>query len=190
MNSSNLLFCRPGSWQGRRSHVLGNQVIRMTTLVSGGHIADFRLEESADAASVSPLWVPPWRTIEPDHYRESDHRSKYGTITEGKLLSGLAGHCICLDYFGLPSAEEAKQGLSLHGEAPSSKWRSSGISLNRQRVSLAMSVRLPVAGLRFSRTIELRKGESVAHFKEVVRNERKADHFFQSKTSSWRRARS
>jgi hypothetical protein len=150
----------------------------MTTLVSGGHIADFRLEESADAASVSPLWVPPWRTIEPDHYRESDHRSKYGTITEGKLLSGLAGHCICLDYFGLPSAEEAKQGLSLHGEAPSSKWRSSGISLNRQRVSLAMSVRLPVAGLRFSRTIELRKGESVAHFKEVVRNERKADHFF------------
>jgi hypothetical protein len=35
-----------------------------------------------------------------------------------------------------------------------------------------------VSGLRFSREIELRKGESVAYFKEIVRNEKKADHFF------------
>jgi hypothetical protein len=39
-------------------------------------------------------------------------------------------------------------------------------------------VRLPVAGLRFSREIRLRGGESVAYFAETVFNERKADHFF------------
>jgi hypothetical protein len=41
-----------------------------------------------------------------------------------------------------------------------------------------MSVRLPVAGLRFSREIELRKDEPVVYFTETVRNERKSDHFF------------
>ena len=175
MKSSKALFCNRASWQGRQAYVLGNNVIRMTTLTGGGHIAEFQLE---DSPSVSPLWVPPWKTIEPHEYREKAHARDYGTITEGKLLSGLVGHNICLDYFGSPSVEEAQQGLSQHGEAPWSKWRKSGISVSQQKVALEMSVRLPVCGLRFSRKIELRKGESVAYFKEVVRNERRADHFF------------
>jgi hypothetical protein len=45
-------------------------------------------------------------------------------------------------------------------------------------LALELSVRLPVAGLRFSREIELRKNEPVVYLKETVRNERKADHFF------------
>jgi hypothetical protein len=178
MKSLNPLFCKRTLWQGRKCYVVGNHVIRLTTLLGGGHIADFRLEDSAGSASVSPLWVPPWRTIDPHQYREKDHVREYGTITEGKLLSGLVGHNICLDYFGAPSVEEAKRGLSMHGEAPSSQWRESGVSLARQRVALTMSVKLPVSGLRFSRKIELRKDESIVYFKETVRNERKADHFF------------
>ena len=35
-----------------------------------------------------------------------------------------------------------------------------------------------MAGLRFSREIRLRRGESVAYFAETVVNEKKADHFF------------
>jgi hypothetical protein len=147
----------------------------MTTLTGGGHIAEFHLE---DPPSLSPLWIPPWRTIEPHQYRESKHKREYGTITEGKLLSGLVGHNICLDYFGSPSAEEAKQGLSQHGEAPWSKWQKKRISINQQSVALELSVRLPAAGLRFSREIRLRKGESIAYFRETVQNERRADHFF------------
>lgn len=175
MKSSKTLFCSRASWQGRQAYILGNSVVRMTTLTGGGHIAEFQME---DPPSVSPLWVPPWKTIEPHQYLEKTHARDYGTITEGKLLSGLVGHNICLDYFGSPSIEEAEQGLSQHGEAPWSKWRRTGSSVSREKVALEMSVRLPVSGLKFSRKIELRKNESVAYFKEVVRNERKADHFF------------
>jgi hypothetical protein len=175
MKLSPELFCKKGAWRGRNAYALGNSVVRLTTLTGGGHIAEFQLE---DSPALSPLWVPPWRSIEPHQYREEKHKREYGTITEGKLLSGLVGHNICLDYFGSPSVEEAKQKLSQHGEAPSSKWQKKRISVGRQRVALELSVRLPVAGLRFSREIELRKGESVAYFKEVVHNERKADHFF------------
>jgi len=35
-----------------------------------------------------------------------------GTFAEGKLLSGIVGHSICLDYFGSSSAKEVKH-LSL-----------------------------------------------------------------------------
>ena len=178
MNSSNPMFCKQASWKGRQAYVVGNNVIRFTTLTGGGHIVDLHLADAAGAAGVSPLWVPPWRTMDPHRYREKDHAREYGTITEGKLLSGLAGHNICLDYFGSPSVEEAKQGLSQHGEAPWSKWQKTSVSLSQRRVALGMSVRLPVSGLRFSREMELRKGEPIVYFKEVVRNERKADHFF------------
>jgi hypothetical protein len=178
MKRSNPLFCKRTSWQGRTGYVVGNQVLRLTTLTGGGHIADLRLENVAGPAGVNPLWTPPWRTIDPHQYRERNHLADYGSITEGKLLSGIVGHSICLDYFGLPSAEEAKHGLSLHGEAPSSKWRRSGMTLSSQRVALTLSVDLPVSGLGFSREIELRNGEAVVYFKEVVSNKRKADHFF------------
>jgi hypothetical protein len=43
---------------------------------------------------------------------------------------------------------------------------------------LTLSVRLPEAGLQFSREIEMRAGESVVYLKETVTNERKLDHFF------------
>jgi len=172
MKTENPLFCKPATWQGRKGYLVGNNVIRLTTLTGGGHIADLHLEDST-GASVSPLWVPPWRTIDPQEYREKDHAREYGTITEGKLLSGLVGHNICLDYFGSPSVEEAKQGMSQHGEAPWSKWQKTGISVGQRKVKLGLSVNLPVSGLRFSREIELRKDEPVVYFKEVVRNEKK-----------------
>jgi hypothetical protein len=175
MKSSATLFCKKNVWQGRKAYALGNSVVRLKTLTGGGHVAEFQLE---DSPTVSPLWVPPWRTIEPHQYQEKKHKREYGTITEGKLLSGLVGHNICLDYFGSPSVEEAKQGLSQHGEAPWSKWSENKISRNPRRVALELSVKLPVSGLRFSREIELRKGESVANFRETVQNEKKADHFF------------
>jgi hypothetical protein len=175
MNSVKRMFCQPVNWNGRKGYVLGNSVVRMTTLTGGGHISDFRLEQSP---VVNPLWTPPWKTIDPQSYREKIHASKYGTITEGKLLSGIVGHNICLDYFGSPSTEEAQFGLSQHGEAPSSRWRKAAGAVTQQRVALTLEVNLPVAGLKVSRIIELRKDESVAYVTEVVENRRKADHFF------------
>jgi hypothetical protein len=169
------LYCKKKTWQRRKAYEIGNEAIRLTTLPGGGHIADLRLLNGPD---VSPLWVPPWATIEPYEYNEQFHEGIYGTTTEGKLLSGLVGHNICLDYFGSPSAEEAALGLSQHGEAPSSRWRAKNISVTNNTATLEMFVKLPVAGLDFTRRICLKKDEQVVFFTETVRNVRKADHFF------------
>ncbi|HEX4485048.1 MAG TPA: hypothetical protein VH088_02205 [Terriglobales bacterium] len=172
------MICKAATWNGRKAYTLGNNVVRLTTLTGGGHIAEFQLENPDGSLSISPLWVPPWKSIEPHEYSEKPHKREYGTITEGKLLSGIVGHNICLDYFGSPSAEEAALGMSQHGEAPWSKWTKTRVSQTAQKLALEMSVRLPVSGLHFSREIELRKDESVVYFTETVRNERKSDHFF------------
>lgn len=172
------MFCKPNNWNGRKAYVLSNDAVRLTTLTGGGHIAEFVMENPDGSQSVNPLWVPPWKTIEPHQYNEKLHQKDYGTLTEGKLLSGIVGHNICLDYFGSPSVEEAKLGLSQHGEAPWSRWTKSKVSRTQQKIALEMSVELPIAGLQFNRQIELRKDETVVYFKETVHNERKADHFF------------
>lgn len=172
------LFCAKTSWRGREAYLLGNGVVRLVNLTGGGHVAEFRFTSPGALGSVNPMWIPPWHTIEPYRYRTQAHLRRYGPPMTGKLLCGLVGHNLCLDYFGPPSEEEAAQGLSIHGEAPVSKWRKTGLSLDNHQVALTLSVELPVAGLAFSREIKLSRHESVVYFKETVKNERKADHFF------------
>ena len=147
------LSCRKTVWQGREAYLLGNGLVRLLTLTGGGHIAEFRFDRSTGLPALGPLWVPPWRTIEPYRYREKTHAAKYGPLLEGKLLSGLAGHNICLDYFGAPSSEEVKQGLSQHGEAPNSRWRKTGSRVGSPRAELTLAVDIAVAGLALTRTI-------------------------------------
>jgi hypothetical protein len=164
-----------GKWRGRASYTLSNGSLRLVTLTGGGHIAEL---SHADADSVSPLWVPPWPTIEPYSYRARRDAQQYGSITEGKLLSGLAGHSICLDYFGSPSVEESEQGLSQHGEAPSSRWIPASKRTTDSEATLILETRLAAARLLFERQITLRPGEPVVYFRETVANLAKADHFF------------
>ncbi|MEW5979618.1 MAG: hypothetical protein AB1898_27790 [Acidobacteriota bacterium] len=166
------------TWQGREAYAVTNDLIRLLLLRGGGHIAEFRFTTQSGMPTVNPLWVPPWKTIEPSRYRQKAHTRMYGPLRDGKLLSGLAGHSLCLDYFGPPSDEEAAAGLSLHGEAPISMWRECGMNPGRVASSLFLGVDLPVAQLRFSRQIQLLPGESVAYITETITNLRKADHFF------------
>jgi len=172
------LECTKTKWNDREAYTLHNDVVQLVTLPGGGHIAEFQFLEETGLPVLNPLWVPPWKSMEPHQYRAEEHAALYGPVNEGKLLSGIAGHNICLDYFGPPSEEEAAQGLSTHGEAPSAKWEKTKVRATAKDVSLTLSVRLPVAGLRFSRDIRLRHGEPVAYFTETVVNEKKADHFF------------
>jgi len=172
------MLCQRILWHGRDAYALDNGLIRLVTLSGGGHIAELCFRPSSGRPETNPLWVPPWKTIDPDRYREKVHARRYGPPIAGRLLCGLVGHNLCLDYFGTPSDEEALHGLSIHGEAPSSRWRKRSARAGRDRVSLGLSVRLPAAGLGFDREIQIRRGESVAYFKETVTNHRKADHFF------------
>ncbi len=172
------LACSKTVWNGREAYTLHNDLVQLVTLPGGGHIAEFQFLPVTGLPVVSPLWVPPWKSMEPYQFRPDKHAATYGPIEEAKLLSGIAGHNICLDYFGPPSPEESAQGLSTHGEAPSARWRRTKLQATSKDVSLTLTVRLPVAGLRFSREIRLRQGESVAYLTETVLNEKKADHFF------------
>jgi hypothetical protein len=172
------LFYQKTSWHGRDARLLGNDKVRLVVLTGGGHVAEFRFAESTGLSTVSALWVPVWKLIEPYHYRAKVHAARYGPPAVGRLLAGIAGNNLCLDHFGVPSDEEAAQGLPLHGEAGVSRWRKKRLVLTPRRLSLTLEVKLPIAGLQFQREIELRRGESVVYYKETVTNERQADHFF------------
>jgi hypothetical protein len=79
------LVCKPSSWHGRQAFVLENDLIRLIALTGGGHIAEFRFREGSGPSTLNPLWIPPWKTIEPYLYREKAH-------TAAKTL---AWRCAC-----------------------------------------------------------------------------------------------
>jgi hypothetical protein len=167
--------CRPTTWRGRAACLLGNDLVEVIHLTGGGHIVDFHF---VDPASINPFWVPQWRTQEPYHYRSARDSGIFGASETGRLLSGIAGHSLCLDLFGMPSAEESRLGASLHGEAGIRKWKADFAS-TRDEATLKCSVNLPAAGLAFTRTLSLRRGESVVRVHETVRNQRSVDQFIQ-----------
>lgn len=178
MAKAQKLVCAKTRWQGREAYALSNGILQMVNLTGGGHIAEVRFTDSSGLPTVNPLWKPGWKSMEPFQYKAKANARRYGPLTEGKLLSGIAGHNICLDYFGSPSDDEAAQGLSTHGEAPSLRWRKASVRPRAGQVGLALSVRLPEAGLDFSREMAMRADESVIYFRETVTNLRKLDHFF------------
>jgi hypothetical protein len=124
-----------------------NDKLRVTVVEEGGHISEILDKRTG----VNPLWVPPW----------SSHQ---GTGADARLLAGIKGHNVCLDVFGVPSAEEEAAGLGVHGEGPVVRYE-----ISAGEVSLYMRAHLPMAYIQFERTIEL-KG-SVANIREVVTSE-------------------
>ena len=132
-------------YQNRRAVQVENDRLRLTVLVEGGHIAEFQHK----AAGVNPLWTPPWPSIEPSTYDRAKH-PEYGDDAESKLLAGIMGHNLCLDMFGVPSAEEAAAGVTVHGEAPVAPFR-----ITESAGELIAAAALPAARLRFERRIRL-----------------------------------
>src|SRR6266481_2635370 len=105
------------TFRGRRASSIENERLRVTVLHEGGHIAEI-LDK---ATGVSPLWIPPWPSIEPSTYDRAKH-PEYGADAESKLLSGIMGHNLCLDLFGGPSEAEAAAGLTVHGEGSVARY--------------------------------------------------------------------
>ena len=172
------LACDKTWWNGREAYCLTNGLVQLISLTGGGHLAEFRFTDKSGQSRMNPLWAPPWKTMEPYRYQEKLHGKTYGPRSEAQLLSGIAGHNICLDYFGPPSEEEAAAGMSTHGEAPSARWRKERVQVTARQAALRLGVHLPVAGLRFRREIRMARGESVAYVRETVGNENKQDHLF------------
>ena len=146
-------------YRGRRASSIENNSLRVTVLHEGGHIA-----EIVDKASgVNPLWTPPWPSIEPSTYDLAKH-PEYGHDSESKLLAGIMGHNLCLDFFGGPSDEEAAAGLTVHGEASVAQY-----DVATSSNGLTQRADLPVAQLRLQREIRF-AGEREIEIRETVEN--------------------
>ncbi len=167
------------SWSGRPAYRLQNEQVELITLTGGGHIAAFQFRDASGRPTVNPLWVAPWKTIDPQRFHPQRHVRLYGTPLVGRFLSGYTGHSLALDYFGAPSEEEARLGLSIHGEAPCLPWTRRSHSVSAREACLSLGVRLPAAGLQFERELRIRRGESVVYIVETAENKRALDHFFQ-----------
>jgi len=145
-------------FHGRRAVVIENAALRVTVLEGGGHIAAV----TDKVSGVSPLWVPPWPSIEPDAFGP-EHHAVYGAGADGRLLAGIMGHNLCLDIFGGPSAEEAAAGLTAHGEGSIATY-----AIQESNGALTMHAQLPLAQLRVERQISL--AGDVVRVRETVEN--------------------
>jgi len=133
-------------FKGRQAARLENEILRVTVLQEGGHIAEIFDKR----ANVSPLWIPHWTSMDPSQF-DRDQPDMYGTGSEAKLLAGIMGHNLCLDLFGAPSKEEARAGLTVHGEGSVDRY-----DITESGGELICRLTLPLARLKFSRTIQLR----------------------------------
>ena len=126
----------------------------------GGHVA----ETTVRSTEVNPLWIQDRPTIDADQYDRTIHGPVYGDDGEGKLISGLLGHNLCLPYWGLASESEYRCGMTCHGEPNTVRWQ------ERLHTSdqLNLEVSLPESGLRVDR--KLRCVGPVVHFHTSVEN--------------------
>jgi hypothetical protein len=152
------------SYRDRRAVAIENTDLRLTVLEEGGHIAEIFDKRTG----VNPLWAPPWPSMEPSHFDPRAHAALYGEGAEAKLLAGIMGHNICLDFFGAPSEDEARAGLTVHGEAPVAHYQ-----IDSTPLSLSMRTELPVAQLIFEREISLH--DRRVRIRETVENAAAAD---------------
>ena len=132
-------------YRGRKAVQLETDMVRLTVLVEGGHIAELLHKPSG----VNPLWTPSWPSIEPSAYDPAKH-PEYGRSADSLLLCGIMGHSLCLDIFGGPSEEEAAAGMTAHGEASAAVF-----DVEAHDGILTAQSDFREAGLRFRRTISL-----------------------------------
>ncbi len=150
------------SMHGRQGWELSNDKISLFLMAGGGNIAGLQVQGRKTA---NPYWIPIWKSIEPGAYRPQDAK-RYGA----KLLACIAGHSLCLGAFGDPSPEEAKCGLGCHGEAPVTHWKVLKRKVSARRLIFQYGCVLPIAQMRFTRTVTLDAGSSIIRVREVVMN--------------------
>ena len=148
----------PGMYRGRRAATIENDHLRVTVLQEGGHIAEVYNKD----AGVSPLWTPPWNSLEPSLFERLEP-SEYGDGNDARLLAGIMGHNLCLDLFGGPSAEEARAGLTAHGESSVAPYE-----LEAGVTELTAQAHFPIARLNFERRLELE--DAAIRVRETVAN--------------------
>lgn len=144
----------------RLSVQLQNDQVYLTLLPGGGHIAEVVLKSNA----VNPLWIPPWKTIEPADYDPQKH-PEYGAAPEAGLLAGIVGHNLCFDFFGPPTEAEAAAGQTVHGEASIVNWE-----VEQKRGELRAVANFPKAEMRIERVLRLAPDAQAVVVTETAEN--------------------
>ncbi|HUO34272.1 MAG TPA: hypothetical protein VMU43_04715 [Candidatus Acidoferrum sp.] len=178
MKNGKGLSCRTIRWRGRHAASISSGALTLHWLLGGGHLAS-AVAHGEEGDSPNFLWETPWKTIEPYEYSAKKHAQLYSPPPEGPYLAGYMGHVICLDYFGVPSKEETKAGLPLHGELPSRRWIVRSRKALNGAARLKLTARAPVARLGFEREVTIYEGETAAYVVETVTNQQKMDRFIQ-----------
>ncbi len=148
-------------YHGRKAWNLQNDKLSVVITPGGGHIASMTLR-SGPAAGLNPLWLPPWRSVEPGNWQGG----YYGDPPGAPLLSSILGDNICLDFFGAPSKPETDAGIPVHGEAPCLNWKVDKVTGS----SLTYSTTLPAAQMHAVRKITLTRGSTAIWIDETVTN--------------------
>ncbi len=155
---------------GRKGWKLSNGKLEIIVLTGGGHIVSAKLL-GKDEPTVNPYWVPQWKSMEPQDFDTDRDGRVYGDNIEGKLLAGLMGHSICLDFFGVPSEAEYKNGgITVHGEAPVAEWKVVKTWGGADETGITYGADLPKSMLHIERTVVLKKGEQAARITEKLTN--------------------
>ena len=153
-------------FRNRSAVVLENEYLRVTVMEYGGHIAEIVRPFS----QVNPMWQPAWISIDPTEWNASCEPI-YGSAYEGKMLSCVLGHFLCLDTFGIPSLEERAAGAVLHGEALQTKC-----AIDGNERDLTCSWELPNGVLKLTRKLELAEGSFVLKITETLENSSARDY--------------
>ena len=149
------------TYKGRIAWSIGNPAMKVIVTPGGGHIASMTLK-SGRGAGLNPLWLPPWKSVEPGNWNSG----VYGDKPAAQLLCCILGHNICLDFFGAPSSAETAAGIPVHGEAPCVNWKADRAG----RSFITYSADLPLAQMRVTRSMKLAPKASAVWIEETVTN--------------------
>ena len=169
--------CEDVRWKGRDAVRLTNGVIELIILTGGGHLAGLRFIPLQGEISTNVLFEAPWATHDPGREWSKDLTRIYGKAEIGKFLASYTGHALCLDYFGEPSQESISLGLSLHGAAAITQWRTLHPA-TPDHAHCGCLVELPTRQLSLERDIRLVDEQSVVYVQETVSNGRDEAYLF------------
>jgi hypothetical protein len=161
---------RESAFQGRAAWIIENGLIRVSVLSGGGHIAETRLLSADPKASINPMRVPHYPTIDPHTFDPAKHDSIYGAGPAKWLMSGYMGHLLCFPSYGGPSPEEVNAGLGSHGEAPISEWKKMRVEQTPEKLTLFYGSELRKTRFRVERAITVASGQRTIRVEEWVEN--------------------
>jgi hypothetical protein len=139
---------RDTTFEGQKAVVLSNRKLQLTLLYQGSVLASVVLAD--DVERLSPLWNP-LRLA-----REAGHQARF---------DGIFGHFVCVDGFGIPSAEEQAAGLPVHGEAHVTQFE-----VTKEANAVSFTARLPIVEEVMTRTFHIVEGENVAYVDTQIEN--------------------